>query len=111
MPHREPKPTSDLDLKLDAGLVSKFEAHRERHGDLYPQAFETDEEVALYIRRNAIKNFPDDLEARDTAVQLALEVAYLDRSQVIIDGVVPLFKGDLFAPQDVAATADLPPAA
>jgi hypothetical protein len=111
MPERQTQPQSDLDIGVEKETIDSFEGQLDNRGDLYPSLKQTDEELAMYIRRQAIKRFPDDLQAREGAVELALEVAYLDRSQLTINGLQQrLFSDEALTVEDLVR-AELPPAA
>jgi hypothetical protein len=112
MAERQKIPISDRDLRIDPGLAAAYKANQAGRPDLYDQVFEMDDEVALYIRDRAAEQFPDDLNAREIAAQLALEVAHMDRAQLVIDGLSSrLFGRDREALEPHEAQADLPPAA
>jgi hypothetical protein len=106
MQQRKQAAIGESELKLDESFVTAFENRpSQSEEELYKLVAESDQQAALFVLRQAQDEFPDDLDAREKAIKIGLSMAYLDRSQLTLDGIARrLFGSDELKPEDVTKT-------
>jgi len=107
MSEHEKARSGNLSLVVNPGVIAGFEKDDVHPETLlrYDRLFESNPDLALWLRRRATQIEPDDLDERGSIAQLALEALDIVDRQIAVNGLQKLFE------MPSAPESNLPPAA
>lgn len=79
---------------VDSATIEQFENENHELGDMYLSLFQTNPNLAMYLRRRAVEVSPD-LTDREIQSKLALEIITLLARQQGVDGLERMFELEL----------------